>query len=214
MKLQAAKRVLTQKDPAQLFDVVEPALNDAEVRDFLVDHAFDKDESIRYNCVRVLWRAMEREPALFYTYWDHFAPMVRSINGFHRSAAAQFIALLAPVDADCRLDALITPYLRLRDDPKVMVSHYFIDTLDRICRARPDLQTKIITNLLGISKGKHTPQHKDLLGADVIGVLDRLFDGLSPDLRKKAASFARGAAESTSPKTRKAARAYLAAHAA
>lgn len=213
MNLQAAKSILTQKEPARLFDVVEPALQDAALRDFLVEHAFDKDETVRYNCVRVLWRAMEREPALFYPYWDRFAPMVESINGFHRSAAAQFIALLAPVDRDCRLDAILRPYLRLRDDPKVMVSHYFIETLDVICRARPDLQARIIGNLLDINDGKHTQQHKELLGADVLGVLDRLSDSLSPELRKKAARFAKAAAASSSPKTRRAAKSYLAAHA-
>lgn len=214
MDAHTAERILMQKEPPRLFDAVRPALQEAELRDFLVEHAFDKDETVRYNCVRVLSRAIDQQPALFYQYWDRFAPMVSSSNGFHRSFAAQCIAMLAPVDRDCKLDAILDAYLRLRDDPKVMVSHYFIETLDRICLARPELQQKVVTALLDINKGKHTQQHKDLLGADVLATLDRLHDRLPADLRKKALLFAKAAAASSSPKTRKAAKTYLAARAA
>ncbi len=206
--------MLTQKEPAQLFHIVEPALQDPELRDFLVEHAFDKDETLRYNCVRVLGRAIDRQPALFYPYWDHFAPMIGSINGFHRSSAAQFIALLSPVDTDCRLDAILDGYLRLRDDPKVMVTHYFIETLDRICRARRDLQKRVVTALLNIDRSKHTQQHKDLVKADILAVLDTSFDALPAELQKKAVGLAKATLDCTSPKSRKAAKAFLTAHAA
>ncbi len=213
MNTKTAKQILTKKEPAQLFDVVEPALQDPELREYLVEHAFDKDETLRYNCVRVLWRAIDRQPALFYPYWDRFAPMIVSVNGFHRSSAAQFIALLSPVDTECKLDAILDRYLRLRDDPKVMVTHYFIGTLDRICRARPDLQKRVVTALLNIDRSRHTQQHKDLVKADILAALDGTFDTLPAELKKKAVSLAKAALDCTSPKSRKAAKAFLAAHA-
>ncbi len=214
MNTKTARQILTQKEPAQLLDVVGPALQDPELRDFLVEHAFDKDETLRYNCVRVLGRAIDRQPASFYLYWDRFAPLIVSVNGFHRSSAAQFIALLSPVDTECKLDAILDGYLRLRDDPKVMVTHYFIATLDRICRARPDLQKRVVTALLSIDRSKHTQQHKDLVKADILSVLDVTFDTLPAELQRKAVGFAKAALDCTSPKSRKAAKAFLAAHAA
>ncbi len=213
MNTKTAKQILAQKEAAQLFDVVEPALQDPELRGYLVEHAFDKDETLRYNCVRVLWRAIDREPALFYQYWDRFAPLIVSVNGFHRSSAAQFIALLSPVDTQCKLDAILDSYLRLLDDPKVMVTHYFIGTLDRICRARPDLQKRVVTALLSIDRSKHTQQHKDLVKADILAVLDGTFGALPAELKRKAVGFAKVALDCTSPKSRKAAKAFLAAHA-
>ncbi len=207
-----AKKILTQKQPARLYDVVGPVLQDASLRDALVEGSFDKDENLRYNCVRVLFRAMSQKPELFYPYWHRFAVMIDSPNGFHRSAAAQGIAFLAAVDSECRLDKIFSHYLGLLDDSKVMVSHYFIETLDRIYRVRPDLQAKIIKCLLGIDKTRHLPPRRELLKATILGVFDRLFGILPVKDQRRALAFASSALESQSGKTRKTAKAFLASH--
>ncbi len=207
-----AKKILTQKEPPRLYEVVDPVLQHRDLRDALVDGSFDKNETLRYNCVRVLFRAMSQRPELFYSYWERFAQMIDSPNGFHRSAAAQGIAFLAAVDTECRLDRVFRHYLGLLDDPKVMVSHYFIDTLDRIYRVRPDLQAKIIKSLLSIDKTRHLPPRRELLKASILAVFDRLFDILPVKDKKRALAFAGSALESQSGKTRKAAKAFLQAH--
>ena len=129
MNTVTAKKILTKKEPTNLYDVVQPALEVADIRDLLVEGSFAKEETYRYNCVRVLYHALEQRPDLFYQYWSNFESMLDSSNGFHRSIAAQAIALLSPVDQDCRLDVIFKHYLNLLDDPKVMVTHYFISTL-------------------------------------------------------------------------------------
>ena len=211
MNAAAAGRVLAQKEPPKLYSLVEYALQDAALRDLLVEHAFDKDETLRYNSIRVLWRAVDREPRLFYRYWDRFAGMITSPNGFHRSAAAQLIASLASADDDCKLDRLFDDYMRLLDDPKVMVTHYFVETLDHVCRARPDLQKRVMTALLNIDRSKHTRQHKDMLKADILAVCDALFESLPPELQRKSVELAEATLDCTSPKSRKAAKAFIAA---
>ena len=213
MDITAAKKILTQKEPPKLYEVVEPALKDGELRDLLVEAAFDKNETLRYNSVRVLLRALGREPQLFYPYWDRFANMIASPNGFHRSVASQAIAYLSTVDIDCRLDGVFVPYLGLLDDSKVMVSHYFIENLDWIYRARPDLQQKVLKTLLSIDQTNHPLERRELLKADILGVFDRLFDVLAAKDRKRAIVFAQAAFESKSGKTRKAAKTFLATHA-
>ncbi len=208
----ATKQMLTRKEPAELYDAVKPVLHDAELRDWLVNGSFEKNETVRYNCVRVLFRAMEREPQLFYPYWDRFAAMVVSPNGFHRSAAAQAIAHLAGVDAECKLDGLLRIYLRLMDDPKVMVRHYFIETLDRIYLARPEFQSKVIATLLSLDQTHHLPQRRDLLKADVLAVFDRLYEALPDKDKKRALRFACQSLQCDSGKTRKAAQEFLEKH--
>ncbi len=210
MDITTAKKILTEKEPARLYDVVEPALQNAELLDALVDGAFDKNETLRYNCVRVMFRAMDQKPGLFYPYWEHFAAMMDSENGFHRAAASQAIASLAVADSDCRLDKVFTHYLLLLDDPKVMVTSYFIQTLDRVARARPDFQPRIIKALLNIDRTHHTREHKELLKADILAVLDRLFETLPDTDRKRTLAFADAALQSTSGKTRKTAKLFLA----
>ncbi len=212
MNIAHAWQILSRKEPPELYDLVGPALKDTALRDAIVEGSFEKNETVRYNCSRVLFRAINHEPRLFYSYWDHFAKMIRSQNGFHRAVAAQAIASLVPVDTDCRLDPLLGRYLRLLDDPSVMVSHYFIETLDGIYRARPDLQKRILTTLLSIDRTSHPLPRKELLKADILMVLDRLFEGLSAQERKRSVAFAEAAIESDSGKTRKAAKSFLATH--
>ncbi len=207
-----ASHVLVRKEPANLYDVVQPALEDPGLRDQLVAGSFAKDETYRYNCVRVLLRAMDQRAALFYPYWERFEKMLDSPNGFHRSAAAQAIAYLSNVDEDCRLDSIFRHYLRLLDDSKVMVSHYFLETLPIVYQARGDLRTVIVKTLLGIDKTGHPPARKELLKADVINFFDRLYSILPPEDRKKALVFVRRQMDSQSSKTRKASKEFLKRH--
>ena len=144
MDTQLAKTILTQKEPAGLYDLVQPALESAEIRDLLVDGCFAKDETYRYNCVRVFFRALEKEPALFYPYWERFAQGIHSPNSFYRSSSAQAIAFLTAVDAERRLDPILDHYLDMLDDDKVMVARYFVQTIHLVAEARPDLRGKVI----------------------------------------------------------------------
>lgn len=208
MDTATARNILTQKEPANLYDAVGPVLKDAGLRGLLVEGCISKNETYRYNCVRVLCRALEQQPGLFYPFWDQFEGMIASPNGFHRAIAAQAIARLAPVDTQCRLDVILDEYLALLDDPKVMVTHYFLEAIGIVYVARPDLQNKIIATLLDIDKTKHLTGRKDLIKADIIVVFDQIFDSLPAVSKKKIGAFVEAQLESSSPKARKAAREF------
>jgi len=212
MNTTTAKQILTKKEPVNLYNLVQPALEVAGIRDLLVEGSFAKEETYRYNCVRVLYRALEQRPELFYQYWPRFEPGLDSPNGFHRSIAAQAIALLSPADKDCRLDAIFNHYLTLLDDPKVMVTHYFISTLGWIYRARPNFRHQIVNCLLIIDQTHHRPSQRDLLKADIIGVFEQVSDILSVQDKQRILAFAGAQLESSSPKTRKAAKEFLKKH--
>jgi hypothetical protein len=212
MDIQLAKIILSQKEPAELYDLVQPALESAEIRDLLVEGCFAKDETYRYNCVRVFFRALEGQPALFYPYWERFAAGIDSQNGFFRSSSTQAIAYLTAVDEERRLDAIFDEYLRMLDDDKVMVARYFVQTIHLIAEARPDLREKVIACLLGIENTRHTESRKSLLKADIISAFDRLFESLSAQEQKEVLVFVEKEQVSESPSTRKAAKAFLKKH--
>jgi hypothetical protein len=212
MDAQLAKTILTQKEPAGLYDLVQPALESAEIRDLLVDGCFAKDETYRYNCVRVFFRALEKEPALFYPYWERFVEGISSPNGFYRSSSTQAIAFLTAVDKEHRLDSILDAYLRILDDDKVMVARYFVQTIHLLPQARPDLREKVIACLLGVENTRHNESRKSLLKADIISAFDRLFKNLSAQEQKDILAFVEKEQGSESPSTRKAAKAFLKKH--
>jgi hypothetical protein len=212
MNTATAERILTKKETGDLYEVAPAALKSHAIRELLVEGSFAKDETFRYNSVRVLYRALSAKPGLFYEYWDRFAEKIDSPNSFHRSIAAQAIALLTPADTHCRLDLIFKRYMALLDDPKVMAAHYFLETLPVVYTARPDLRKAIVTGLLRIDKTGHTVSRRDLLKADILAVFDRVFGDLPPVEAGRIRAFVTAQLRCTSPKTRKAAANYLAAH--
>jgi len=209
MDIHLAKTILTQKEPAELYDLVQPALEDTDLRDLLVEGCFAKDETYRYNCVRVFFRALEKQPGLFYPYWERFAGMLDHPNGFFRSTAAQAVAFLAAVDKERRLDAILEAYLRILDDDKIMVARYFAQTIHLVAKARPDLREQVMACLLDVDKTHHTEGRKDLLKADLISAFDQLFEGMTESDQGKVLSLVEAQLGSSSPTTRKAAKAFL-----
>ena len=212
MDTQLTKTILIQKEPAKLYDLVQPALESAETRDLLVDGCFAKNETYRYNCVRVFFRALEQQPALFYPYWERFAEGISSPNGFYRSSSTQAIAFLTAVDEERRLDSILDSYLRMLDDDKVMVARYFVQTIHLIPAARPDLRAKVIACLLDVENTRHTASRKSLLKANIINAFGQLFETLPPQEQKQTLAFAEKELDSESPSTRKAAKAFLKKH--
>lgn len=207
-----AKNILTQKEPAELYNLVQPALEQSEIRDLVVDGCFARDETFRYNCVRVFFRALEKQPDLFYPYWQRFAKKINSPNGFYRASAAQAIAFLASVDQDHRLDSIVNPYLQMLDDEKIMVVRYFVQTIHLVVKSRPDLRERIVTHLLDIDNIRHTKSRKSLLKSDIINAFGQLFDVLSTQEQKKIQAFVKNEQDSESPTTRKAANKFLQRH--
>ena len=212
MDVQLVKTFLNEKEPAALYELVQPALQQAEVRDLLVAGSFARDETYRYNCARVLFRALEANSGLFYPYWERFAGMIDSPNGFYRSTAAQAIAILTAVDEERQLDAILDTYLQMLDDEKIMVARYFTQTIHLVAEARPDLCARIVTCLLEVESTRHTESRKSLLKADILAAFDALYDTLQEQQQEEILAFTTKAQESESPTTRKTAKAFLEKH--
>jgi hypothetical protein len=206
-KIQA---VLAAKNP-DLASLVRRAARDDGLLELLLDGLAEKNETWRYNCYKAVYRLAQEDPARVYPYWDRVAGSLASDNAYHRAGAVLLLPLLLPADAERRFDRVRSRYFALLDDESIVVARYVAQSAASIAARRPDLLNAVVRGLLGIEKTRHPSSRKELLKSDAIEALERLLPSLSPVGRKQALAFAQAQAQSFSPRTRKAARRFLAA---
>ena len=193
------------KEGASLDQVVQLAVADGAVLQRVLNGVVSKDETVRYNCYKVLTEIAESQPRVLDPAWDTFVGLLDSRNAFHRATGVNLIAILAAADPEGRFERIFDRYFDLLSDDKVMVARYLARSAGRIARAKPHLQARIVDRLLGIDQIEH--KHKDLIKADVIASFGEFFEG-SPD-QERMRAFVKQQVDSSSPKTWKAARQFL-----
>jgi hypothetical protein len=204
------QQMLAIKDAPDLDDIARSAVADAEILKELLDGVVSKDDTYRYNCFRALLQISENEPLALYPEWDYFVPLLASPNAYHRSVALQLLARLAQVDSEKRFEAILDQYLAMLDDEKVMVARYLAQNAGRIVKAKPSLQEQITARLLDVDRTHHAQSRKDLVKADIIQAF-RAFFAESRE-KEKILAFVEQQLESSSPKARQAAKAFLKEH--
>ena len=85
-----------------------------------------------------------------------------------------------------------------------------VQSTPRIFEGKPYLTPKIVDRLLEVEKVSDLRSQKDLVCADIIDALAQIYEDF-PD-QEKIMAFVRRQRESTSPKTRKAARDFMKIH--
>jgi hypothetical protein len=206
----AIRKVLSAKN-LDRGPLVERSARDDGLLELLLDGLAEKNETWRYNCYKVVYRLAQNDPARVYPYWDRVAGSLASDNAYHRAGAALLLPLLLPADAGRRFDRVRSRYFALLDDESIVVARYVAQSAASIAMRRPDLLPALVRGLLGVEKTRHPASRKELLKFDAIEALERLLPSLSPAGRKKALAFARAQAQSSSPRTRKAAKRFQSA---
>ena len=169
-------------------------------------------ETYRYNCNRVIVKVAETSPGDVYPYWDYLVELLGSSNTYHRCSAINVLPHLIPVDGGSKLEGIFGRYFGLLDDESVIPPCYVARNCSVIASHRPDLLHRIVTGLLAIEATHHKPGRKDLIKADIILALDPLYDSL--DDQSQVFRFVEAQLSCSSPKTRKAAKAFLDKHGA
>jgi hypothetical protein len=95
--------------------------------------------------------------------------------------------------------------IRLALDEKIVVTRYLVQSAGTIARARPSLRARIVDRLLGIDETHH--KHKDLIKGDAIQSFETFFEEV--DNKEEILAFVQDQLECSSPRTRKAAKAFL-----
>jgi hypothetical protein len=200
--------MLADKEHPSLEEAMQLAISDERVLKEILAGVMSKDEAFRYNCFKVLRQISEDHPLILYPEWDYFIALLDSSNAYHRSIAVQILANLTSVDAQRRFETIFDRYFDLLDDEKIIVTRYLVQNAGTIARAKPSLQAKIVEILLGIDETHH--KHKDLIKADAIQSFEAFFEDYPS--KERLLEFVEQQLECSSPKTRKAAKAFLNKH--
>jgi hypothetical protein len=200
-------RLLGDKEHPSLEKAMQLALTDGKALKVLLDGVVSKDDAYRYNCFKVLFQISENQPLVLYPEWGYFVELLRSSNAYHRSTALQLVANLTGVDEENRFEDIFDQYFDLLNDEKVMTTRYLARSAGRIARAKPHLQARITEGLLGIDGTHHAPGRKDLIKADIIQSFEEFFEDAGD--KERILAFVEKQLGCSSPKTRKAAKAFL-----
>jgi hypothetical protein len=203
--------MLADKEQPHLEQAMQAALSNRQALDQILAGIVAKEDAYRFNCFQVLYRLSEELPDVLYPEWDYFVGLLDSDNSYHRSIAARLIANLAQADTQNRLEGIFDRYFDLLDDEKIITARQFAQHVGRIARAKPHLQTRIVERLLAVDTTHHEKGRKDLLKGDVIAAFDECLTAGSPD-QARVLAFVEQQLASSSPKTRKAAQAFLQRH--
>lgn len=176
----------------------------------LLNGLISKEDAYRYNCFEALLQISEDRPRVLVPEWDRFVELMGSGNAFHRSIALRLMANLTGADDEGRFEGLFDEYFGLLDDEKVMVARYLAQSASQIARRKPHLREKIAEKLLDIDRTHHAEGRKALIKADAVEFFETFFEDL-PD-KERVLAFVEAMLTCSSPKARKAAKAFLNRH--
>ena len=194
---------LSQKD-INVESMAEKALEDEKIVSELLEGILSKNDTLRYNCYKVLIQISEKTPETLYQEWTHFENMMKSNNAYYKSIAVQIIANLTLLDGENKFEKIFDRYYDMLND-SVIVARNVVVNSGKIVKAKPELQRKIIKKLLNIDKTNQ--KHKGLVKGDSIEAFDSFFDEI--ENKEDIVKFVREQLNCESPKTRKRAKQFL-----
>lgn len=185
-------------------------IEDRELLPELLDGLTAKDETIRYNCSRVLTIISEEYGTVLYPEWGYFFELLKSKNAYHRMSSLQIIANLTRVDTDNKFEGSFDEYYSLLRDRGTVVAAHLAANSGKIARAKPHLQAKITGTLLNIDS-IHPGKQVEMVKSYVIAALDEYFEEAAG--KDEIIEFVKKQLNSESPKTRKQAGSFLSKYA-
>ena len=198
---------LNEKKGEHLDQVTEIAIADAEILNEILQGLKSKNEFFRYNCHKVIFQMSKTHSQLLYSKWDYFFDLLESPNAYHRMSAINIISHLTYADIGKKFDRVFDRYFQFLDDKSMIVARYLAISAGIIAKNKPYLAEKIMEKLLEIENTHHEEERKDLIKHDIIQSISVLFDQMAE--KEKMISFVEKQLNSSSAKTRKAAKAFL-----
>ena len=100
------------------------AFNDHITRDRVVHHMItNPDIMVYYHYHYTISKASQKNPDLFYDYWNAIAELLNHPNSYHRSFVLTILGNLAKVDSEDRFITIEDAYFGLIDDEKFMTGN-------------------------------------------------------------------------------------------
>jgi hypothetical protein len=167
-------------------------------------------DSYRFNCNNVAVKLAEKAPQNVFPYWKAIAELLESSNTYHRCSGINILPHLIPGDGGSQFRRLFDRYFSHLDDESVIPPCYVARNCPTIAFHLPELTQQVVQRLLAIEDTHHEPGRKELIKADIIMAMDALYDRL--ENKTEVLRFVEAQLDCGSPKTRKAAKAFLRKH--
>jgi len=171
-----------------------------------LDGLLSKNETFRYNCFKMLFTVSEKKPDIIYPYWDFFIDHLDSKNNYHKMSAVSIIANLTAVDSHQKFEVIFNAFYDNLKSEKTIVPIYVVKSSTRIIGSKPHLEEKITNLLLNIEQ-IHPGKQIELVKAAVVESFSNIFERSSK--KDEIINFVRNQLESSSPKTKKAAKQFI-----
>ena len=187
----------------------ERAVTDKAVLAELLAGILSKKDEIREPSFKALLHISETHPEVLYPHWEYFAGLLVSKNTFLKYEAIYLIANLTTADTSKKFERIFDTYYELLDDKSVIPASHAALNSGKIARAKPELRTRVTDRLLRIDDTHHEPERRELIKSFAIEAFDEYFEAADDEDKKLILEFVRGQVDSSSPKTRKKAKAFL-----
>jgi len=188
------------------YHYAEKLIINSELISQYLDGLLSKNETYRYNCFKVLNVVSEKKPELLYPHWNFFINHLNSDNNYHQMSAVIIIANITAVDKEQRFEDIFDSFYENLKSEKTIVPIYIIKTSGKIIKYKPHFEGKITDLLINIEK-IHPGKQIELVKSAVIESFSEIFKNSSK--KDEIMSFVKNQLDSTSPKTKKAAKEFL-----
>jgi hypothetical protein len=191
---------------ADISAIAGKAMADEGLLSEILDGLKEKDETLRYNCHKVLIQISEEHGEVLYPHWDYFLEQLDSPNTYHKMSAAQLLARLCTVDKEGRFEGIFDKYIGMLGDKGAVLAAYIALNTGRIAAAKPHLREKITGILMDFDR-VYRGKQPEMTKAYVIEAFDMFYG--EAENKEEIKEFIRTMLDSSSPKTKKAAKAFL-----
>ena len=181
---------------------------DNDIVSELLEGIQSSQDPIRYNCFKIILLISEEHPEILYPHWTLFEKMLHSDNSYFKDIAIQVIANLTKVDTENRFEKLFDKYFGELNSEKAMVAAHVASNAGKIALSKPGLQLKITRMLININTTYHGKQ-VDLIKGYAIEAFHQYYDKTNVKGKNRILEFVKKEQTSRSPRTRKAALAFL-----
>ncbi len=173
-----------------------------------LDKLQSNDPKVKYGYAKKLLQLAKDSPTFLYDYFDIWVEMMESENNILKWTAIDLIGYLSAVDKENKTDQKIESLLDFLHGGHLITSNHAIFALGLIAKNKPEHRTKIIKELLAVSKDKfETGECKNIAIGKVVLALNGFLDDIRGD--KKILTFVKESQLSTRHATKKKADALM-----
>jgi hypothetical protein len=190
-------------------DFVRLARDQRNIRDEIVNQMLtNPDIMVYYHCYYVVSKGSEKNPEIYYSYWNEIAGLLNHKNSYHRDIGLEIIANLTAADKKNQFSDIENDYFACINDVKFSTGQCCVKNCKKIYRYKTEQRGKIISLLLDIDNLCDYPEKQlGLLKFEIIELFDEIYD--SAIEKDRINQFVRVQLRSPSPKTRKKAREFI-----